>query len=103
MGEEQGAEQQGPEQQDAAEREAATEQAAALHSRRTEKAERDSVFISYRRSDSEHVSGRLASPLREEFGGQRVFFDTQRIKGGEDFSERIDTELARAGRAGDVG
>ena len=46
---------------------------------------RDSVFISYWRSDARAQAGRLAAELKRRFGEERVFFDTENIPGGEAF------------------
>lgn len=47
------------------------------------------VFISYRRSDSEAASGRIADRLRHHFGAENVFRDLESIKLGVDFEDRI--------------
>ena len=51
------------------------------------------IFISYRRDDSiAHVNG-LFPPLREHFGKERVFKDTDNIPPGKDFRKIIEREL----------
>lgn len=57
---------------------------------------RDSVFISYRRSDARADARGLAGELSSRFGSARVFFDTQSIEGGQRFPERIQEALDRA-------
>lgn len=57
---------------------------------------RDLVFISYRREDSQATAGRLAQTLKLRFGDDKVFFDTEDIRGGQPFHERLKTGLARA-------
>jgi hypothetical protein len=57
---------------------------------------RDSVFISYRRSDTSAVAGHLADFLRSKFGKKRVFFDVASVQPGEQFPDRIRWELDRA-------
>lgn len=47
------------------------------------------VFISYRRSDSRHVAGRLKDHIGWERGVAEVFLDTQSIRAGEAFPARI--------------
>jgi len=50
------------------------------------------VFISYRRSDTQWVAGRLYDRLVELFGRENLFFDVSDIEPGEDFGVRI-TEI----------
>lgn len=52
-----------------------------------------SIFISYRRSDSEFVVGRLYDKLAERFGEENIFKDVDSISLGEDFRESIDEAL----------
>jgi hypothetical protein len=54
------------------------------------------IFVSYRRSDSEAHAGRIAERLMTVFGAEHVFLDTESIKPGEQFPERISLELGRA-------
>ena len=54
------------------------------------------VFISYRRSDTRHVAGRLKDHLGWERGVEEVFLDTQSIQPGEAFPARIAQALHRA-------
>jgi len=51
------------------------------------------IFLSYRREDSiAHVNA-LFGPLRQRFGDERVFKDTDAIPPGQDFLHAIETEL----------
>ncbi len=52
------------------------------------------VFISYRRSDTEHLAGRIADRLRTVKEIDRVFIDVNDIAPGEDFETKIDTAIA---------
>jgi len=54
------------------------------------------VFLSYRRSDTAGHVGRLHDHLAERFGAERVFMDVGDIVAGEDFTQALDRELARA-------
>jgi len=47
------------------------------------------VFISYRRSDSKWMAGRLYDRLSEVLGRDNLFFDISNIEPGEDFVARI--------------
>ncbi len=49
----------------------------------------DGIFISYRRKDSSHFSGRLFDHLVDSFGEYLVFIDVNKIKPGIDFSKEI--------------
>ena len=51
------------------------------------------IFISYRREDSAGFVRALLTPLRERFGGGRIFKDTDNIPPGEDFVQAIQREL----------
>lgn len=48
---------------------------------------RDGIFISYRRADSQAVTGRIHEHLVREFGPENVFKDVNTIPPGADFSE----------------
>lgn len=48
-----------------------------------------SVFVSYRRSDTSHVAGRLYDRLAERLGDDRVFMDVDSIRAGSDFADVI--------------
>lgn len=52
------------------------------------------VFISYRRSDGAELAAVVANALRAK--GLSVFFDTEEIKSGEDFTLRIENALRQA-------
>ncbi|MBQ6950009.1 MAG: TIR domain-containing protein, partial [Clostridia bacterium] len=52
------------------------------------------VFISYRRSDGAELAAVVANALRVK--GLSVFFDTEEIKSGEDFTLRIENALRQA-------
>lgn len=54
------------------------------------------VFISYRRSDTQWVAGRLGDSLSRYFGDKRVFRDVEGIRGGADFHEVIHGTLGKA-------
>ncbi len=54
------------------------------------------VFVSYRKTDTEGVAGRLAAALGARFGEHRVFFDRHTIAAGERFDDRIETAVANA-------
>src|SRR5262245_28727874 len=47
------------------------------------------VFVSYRRSDSPEVTGRIYDRLVEQFGPDRVFRDLDSIPAGVDFRAEI--------------
>lgn len=47
------------------------------------------VFISYRRTDTIHVAGRLYDVLEREFGSDQVFMDIDAIPFGVDFKNHI--------------
>jgi hypothetical protein len=51
------------------------------------------VFLSYRRSESRHVAGRLRDSLDERFGEGSVFMDVEDIDAGADFIEAITRAL----------
>jgi hypothetical protein len=53
------------------------------------------VFLSYRRSDSRYMTGRLYDRMAVEFGGDHVFRDTDSIPLAVDFRQVIEEELAR--------
>jgi len=51
------------------------------------------VFVSYRRSDSRHATGRLRAVLAREFGRENVFYDVDSVGFGADFREVINATL----------
>ena len=52
------------------------------------------VFISYRRSDTQDLAGRIADRLRATPGIGQVFFDVDEIEAGADFEARIRESIA---------
>ena len=48
-----------------------------------------SIFVSYRRADTNHVAGRLCDRLGYAFGKEHVFYDVDSIKVGTDFRAAI--------------
>ena len=53
------------------------------------------VFVSYRREDSAHFSGRLLDFLELRYGSDAVFFDVQSIPAGTDFWDHIKEVLGQ--------
>jgi hypothetical protein len=53
------------------------------------------IFISYRRSDSAHFTGRICARLQTELGADQVFMDTASIPPGADFPSVLDERLQR--------
>jgi len=51
------------------------------------------IFISYRRSDSAAVAGRLYDRLSEEFGEEHVFMDIEDISAGQNFVIQLGKKL----------
>jgi beta-lactam-binding protein with PASTA domain len=56
-----------------------------------------SIFVSYRRDDSEGEAGRLFDDLVAVFGEKSVFMDVTAIEVGRDFRKVIDDSLATCG------
>jgi hypothetical protein len=54
------------------------------------------VFISYRQADSSAAARWLGDSIRRTVGPQHVFIDTDSIRMGDDWPERIDNALASA-------
>lgn len=54
------------------------------------------VFVSYRRQDTEHLTGRLCDRLVQAYGDDRVFRDVVSTEGGADFRARIREKIAQA-------
>ncbi len=54
-----------------------------------------SIFISYRRDDSEGEAGRLYDDLIRIFGFEAVFMDVSDIHPGKDFRQAIDDNVAK--------
>jgi pterin-4a-carbinolamine dehydratase len=55
-----------------------------------------SLFISYRRADTQSVARQLHSYFAARFGSHRVFMDRVEIRGGDDLNTRIDRALKDA-------
>jgi hypothetical protein len=53
-----------------------------------------SIFVNYRRNDSEGESGRLFDDLEKNFGTNSVFMDVSGIEPGKDFRKAIDQSVA---------
>jgi hypothetical protein len=47
------------------------------------------IFISYRRDDTEYISGYIYEYLAKTFGKERIFFDVDTIAGGVDYRKAI--------------
>jgi hypothetical protein len=52
------------------------------------------IFISYRRSDAQHIAGRLFDRLETRFGSGNVFMDVDSIEPGMDYGEAIDEAVS---------
>ena len=52
------------------------------------------VFLSYRRSDTQHLAGRIADHLNAEPDIEELFFDIDGIHPGENFEAKIEAALA---------
>jgi peptidoglycan/xylan/chitin deacetylase (PgdA/CDA1 family) len=55
-----------------------------------------SVFISYRRKDTKHITGRLHDALRRERPDVKCFLDVNSIPTGVDFSDSIADEIKKS-------
>jgi len=51
------------------------------------------IFISYRRSDSQPWTGRLADDLREYFGSERIYRDLDSSRSAQDYVRQIEEGL----------
>ena len=60
---------------------------------------RGKIFISYRRSDSDAIAGRIRDRLALQFGDGSVFMDIDNIPPGVDFRTHIRSALAEADAA----
>jgi hypothetical protein len=58
-------------------------------------ADKNAIFISYRRSDSQDITGRIYDRLSAHFGTAAVFRDIHSIPLGIDFRTHIQQQLAR--------
>ena len=54
------------------------------------------IFISYRRSDSSDIAGRLYDHLERRVGSHAIFKDVDSIIFGADFKEKIQKAIARS-------
>jgi hypothetical protein len=54
------------------------------------------VFISYRREDTAAAAGRVYDRLARLLSKRNVFFDVSAIGGGEDFAQRITSEIGKS-------
>ncbi len=54
------------------------------------------VFVSYRRDDAAHVTGRIADALAGRIGRENVFVDVDSVAPGEDFVRKIETTIRGA-------
>ena len=57
--------------------------------------EENSVFVSYRRSDSNHTIGRIYDRLADYFGSKAVFRDVHSIPLGVDFRSHLQQQLGQ--------
>ena len=57
---------------------------------------RDKVFISYRHSDTEQVTGRIFDRLSAVYGSSSVFFDTDAIPGAVDFRSNVQAAIQQS-------
>lgn len=57
---------------------------------------RRALFISYRRSDSQPWTGRLADDLRDYFGYDRIYRDLDNNLSAQDFRRQVDKALERS-------
>jgi hypothetical protein len=57
---------------------------------------RNGVFVSYRRQDEPHFTGRLVDQLAARFGKDNVFMDVDSIDPGTRFEEAIERSLQRS-------
>ena len=57
------------------------------------------VFISYRREDTAAAAGRVYDRLSRLLSKPNVFFDVSTIGGGEDFAQRIASEIGKSDAA----
>ncbi len=53
------------------------------------------LFISYRRQDSEHITGRIYDRLEDHFGRDAVFMDIDAIPFGVDFRQHLDEAVSQ--------
>ena len=53
------------------------------------------IFISYRRSDTEQIAGRIVERLSKHFGEGSIFFDLDSIPVGVDYREHLNDTMRR--------
>jgi hypothetical protein len=63
--------------------------------RRSSPPPEQTIFISYRREDSEHVTGRIYDRLEAHFRRDRVFLDVDNIPLGVDFRKHLDEAVGQ--------
>ena len=51
------------------------------------------IFVSYRRDDAAHVTGRMADALASRVGRENVFVDVDSVAPGEDFVRKIESTI----------
>ncbi len=66
-----------------------------LHPERPAKEPVNAIFISYRRADSEWVSGLIEERLAAHFGSDAIFTDVDSIPLGVDFKKYIDEQVGK--------
>jgi hypothetical protein len=54
------------------------------------------VFVSYRRDDTEYVSGYISAQFMNVFGKDNVFIDVDKIQGGSDYRVAIGNAIAES-------
>lgn len=57
---------------------------------------KSSIFISYRRADTEYASARIHDQLAAHFGRDRVFRDVEAIQPGADFAQTISQAVSQS-------
>ena len=53
------------------------------------------IFISYRRQDAGHATGRINDRLRNEYGEDAAFMDVDNIPVGVDFRVHLDEQVSK--------
>ena len=54
------------------------------------------IFLSYRREDSEHITGRIRDRLSTHFGDHAIFRDVDSIPAGTDFVRKVEETIKAA-------
>jgi hypothetical protein len=57
---------------------------------------REKIFISYRRSDTEHIAGRMFDTLNNLYGPDNIFFDTATIPSAVEFYTKIQAAISES-------